>query len=68
MHCKAKQMKTLELGAEKCLFQGHARKWVVHAVGGLHPKIPSPLKGLLGGGSSKAFLKGQVRKGESQGV
>ena len=41
----AKQMETLEFGADKCLFQGHAMKWVVHAVGGSHPKNPKPPEG-----------------------
>ena len=47
LHSKAKQTKTLKLGAKKGLLQGHPKRWVVPA-----PKKPNSQKGF-----SKAILK-----------
>ena len=52
-HSEAKKNKTLESGAEKCLLQDHASKWVSHAQN--TPNSPE--------GFSKAFLKAWWGKG-----
>ena len=53
MHTEAKQIKTLEFGAEKSLLQDHARRWVSHA-----PKTLKSSKGF-----SKTFLKARWGRG-----
>ena len=53
MHTEAKQIKTLEFGAEKGLFQDHARRWVSHV-----PKTMKSSKGF-----SNTFLKARWGRG-----
>ena len=51
MHSEAKQSETSEFGAERGLLQGHARRWVAHAL-----KIPELPEGFL----RQSIFKSQV--------